>query len=109
MGTPGFAVPALEALVESSHHVVAVYSQPPRPAGRGMVETPSAVHLTASKHGIPAFTPTSLKTPDEQVRFRELGADIAVVAAYGLILPQVILDLPKYGCINIHPSKLPRW
>lgn len=109
MGTPAFAVPALQALIASHHTVVAVYSQPPRPAGRGLKLTPSPVHQLAQQHGIPVFTPTTLKTPEAQAELRALGADIAVVAAYGLLLPQTVLDAPTYGCINIHPSDLPRW
>ena len=109
MGTPGFAIPTLQGLVSSHHDVVAVYSQPPRPAGRGQKLTPSQVHQLALKHGIPVHTPTSLKTAEAQDTFRKYKADIAVVAAYGLLLPQVILDAPKHGCINVHPSALPRW
>lgn len=110
MGTPGFAVPALQALLDAPEHVVvAVYSQPPRPAGRGMKLTPSPVHQLAQSRGIPVFTPVSLKSPEVQTEFAAHGADIAVVAAYGLLLPQAILDAPRLGCINIHPSDLPRW
>jgi methionyl-tRNA formyltransferase len=109
MGTPQFAVPALAALIASSHEVVAVYSQPPRPAGRGMKLTPSPVHLLAERHGIPVFTPERLKSPEVLETFANHQADIAVVAAYGLLLPQAILDAPRLGCINIHPSDLPRW
>lgn len=109
MGTPQFAVPALEALIASAHEVVAVYSQPPRPAGRGMKLTPSPVQQLAEKHGIPVFTPVSLKPSEIQAAFAAHAADIAVVAAYGLLLPQAILDAPRLGCINIHPSDLPRW
>lgn len=109
MGTPHFAVPALRALIASKHEVVAAYSQPPRPAGRGMKLTASPVQQLAEQHGIPVFTPTSLKTSEAQDQFRAHHADIAVVAAYGLLLPQPILDAPKHGCINIHPSDLPRW
>lgn len=109
MGTPAFAVPALAALMDSSHAVVAAYSQPPRPAGRGMKLTPSPVHQRAEAAGIPVFTPTSLKLPEVQAAFAAHQADIAVVAAYGLLLPQAILDAPRFGCINIHPSDLPRW
>ena len=109
MGTPEFAVPTLAALMASSHEIVGVYSQPPRPAGRGMKETPSPVHLLAQKNNIPVFTPTSLKLPEEQAKFRALGADVAVVVAYGLLLPQTILSGTTFGCINIHPSALPRW
>lgn len=108
MGTPDFAVPALQALIDSAHEVVAAYSQPPRPAGRGMKLTASPVQQLAEAHQIPVFTPTSLKTPEAQEQFRALDADIAVVAAYGLLLPQTVLDAPKFGCINIHPSDLPR-
>lgn len=109
MGTPHFAVPTLQALMDSSHEVVAVYSQPPRPAGRGLKLTPSPVHQLAEAHGIAVFTPTSLKPTNIQAAFAAHKADIAVVAAYGLLLPQAILDAPRLGCINIHPSDLPRW
>lgn len=109
MGTPAFAVPALHALIGSSHEVVAAYSQPPRPAGRGMKLTPSPIQQLAEQHGIPVFTPTSLKTEEAQQAFREHRAEIAAVAAYGLLLPQAILDAPTFGCLNIHPSELPRW
>ncbi|MES2984895.1 MAG: methionyl-tRNA formyltransferase [Pseudomonadota bacterium] len=109
MGTPHFAVPALQALIDSAHEVIAAYSQPPRPAGRGMKLTPSPIHQLAQAHGIPVHTPASLKSPEIQAAFQAHGADIAVVAAYGLLLPQAILDAPRLGCINIHPSDLPRW
>lgn len=110
MGTPDFAVPTLQALIDSpDHEVVAVYSQPPRPSGRGMRETPSPIHQLAQKYAIPVFTPTSLKLPDIQAQFTSHGADVAVVAAYGLLLPQAILDAYPHGCLNIHPSDLPRW
>lgn len=109
MGTPAFAVPALQALIDSEHEVVATYSQPPRPAGRGMKLTPSPIHQLAKANGIPVFTPTSLKPIEVQTAFANHVADIAVVAAYGLLLPQAILDAPRLGCINIHPSDLPRW
>ncbi|MBL0021507.1 methionyl-tRNA formyltransferase [Sphingorhabdus sp.] len=109
MGTPDFAVPALNALVAAGHEVCAVYSQPPRPANRGKKLTPSAVHSRAEELGLEVRTPTSLKTEDEQTAFAALNADVAVVAAYGLILPQAILDAPKLGCLNIHGSLLPRW
>jgi methionyl-tRNA formyltransferase len=108
MGTPEFAVPALEALI-GAHDVVAVYSQPPRPAGRGYGVKKSAVHECADRHGIPVHTPKTLKDAEAQKQFSDLNADIAVVAAYGLILPQAVLDAPKYGCLNIHASLLPRW
>ena len=109
MGTPAFALPALTALLASEHSVVAVYSQPPRPAGRGQKLTPSPIQQLAEQHGIPVYTPTSLKSAESQQQFAALQADVAVVAAYGLLLPQAILDAPKHGCINIHPSDLPRW
>lgn len=109
MGTPAFTVPALEALLASEHRIVAVYSQPPRPAGRGMKLTPSPVHQLAQKNNIPVHTPESLKPGDVQATFASLKADIAVVAAYGLLLPPSVLAAPRFGCINIHPSDLPRW
>lgn len=109
MGTPDFAVPALEALASARHEIVAVYSQPPRPAGRGKALRPSPVQARAEAMGIEVRTPVSLKNAEEQAAFAALGADVAVVAAYGLILPQAILDAPRYGCINIHASLLPRW
>jgi methionyl-tRNA formyltransferase len=109
MGSPDFAVPSLNALVEAGHDVVAVYSQPPRAAGRGKTERKTAVHERAEELGIEVRTPKSLRDSDEQGRFRGLDADLAVVAAYGLILPPPILEAPKAGCINIHASLLPRW
>jgi methionyl-tRNA formyltransferase len=110
MGTPDFAVPALQTLIDSEHDVVAVYSQPPRPKGRGMVLTKSPVHELAEQSDIPVFTPKSLKkSENEQQKFVSLNADVAVVAAYGLLLPKIVLDAPKYGCLNIHGSLLPRW
>ncbi len=109
MGTPQFAVPALATLIASAHEVVAVYSQPPRPAGRGMKLTESPVHQLASHHRIAVFTPERLKSPETQAEFAAHNADIAVVAAYGLLLPKAILGTPRLGCINIHPSDLPRW
>lgn len=109
MGTPSFAVPTLEALLASPHEVVAVYSQPPRPAGRGLLLKPSPIHQLAEARGIPIFTPESLKSAEVQAAFAAHKADVAVVAAYGLLLPQAILDAPRLGCINIHPSDLPRW
>jgi len=110
MGTPDFAVPALIALVEAGHDVVAVYSQPPRPGGRrGKELTPSPVQREAVARGIMVRHPVSLKGAGEQAEFAELGAEIAVVAAYGLILPQAVLDAPRLGCVNIHASLLPRW
>ncbi|MDP1909786.1 MAG: methionyl-tRNA formyltransferase [Hyphomicrobium sp.] len=109
MGTPDFSVPALEAIVAAGHRVLCVYSQPPRPAGRGMNERPSPVHARATAVGIPVRTPLSLKSGEEQAAFAALGADAAVVIAYGLILPRAVLEAPRYGCFNIHASKLPRW
>jgi len=109
MGSPEFAVPSLDALVESRHEVVAVYSQPPRPAGRGKGERKTAVHDRADQLGIEVRTPKTLRGEEEQAQFRALDADLAVVAAYGLILPKPILEAPKVGCINVHASLLPRW
>lgn len=109
MGTPDFAVPALDALVRAGHDVVAVYSQPPRPAGRGKALRPSPVHSRAEEMGIEVRTPVSLKETDVQAAFAALDADVAVVAAYGLILPRAVLDAPRHGCMNIHASLLPRW
>lgn len=109
MGTPHFAVPALEALIAAGHDVAAVYSQPPRPAGRGQQVQQSPVHDCAEKHSIPVYTPKTLKTPESQSEFAAHKPDVAVVAAYGLILPKAVLDAPKHGCINIHASLLPRW
>ena len=109
MGSPDFAVPSLDALVETGHDVACVYTQPPRPAGRGKGERKTAVHERAEELGIVARTPRSLRNDDEQERFRGLSADLTVVAAYGLILPKPILDAPKRGCINVHASLLPRW
>ena len=109
MGTPEFAVPALIALVEAGYEVVAVYTQPPRPAGRGKQLQPSPVQREAQARGIAVRYPASLKGAGEQAEFAALGADIAIVAAYGLILPQAVLAAPKHGCLNIHASLLPRW
>jgi methionyl-tRNA formyltransferase len=109
MGSPDFAVPSLDALVEAGHEVAAVYAQPPRPAGRGKAERKTAVHERAEQLGIEVRTPRTLRNEEEQERFRALDADIGVVAAYGLILPKPILDAPKQGCINVHASLLPRW
>lgn len=110
MGTPDFAVPALVALADAGHQVVAVYTQPPRPGGRrGKELTPSPVHREAEARGIEVRHPVSLKGADEQAAFAALEADVAVVAAYGLILPQAVLDAPRLGCLNIHASILPRW
>ena len=109
MGTPDFAVPALAALIDAGHDVVCVYSQPPRPAGRGHREQPSPVQIFAQEHGIEVRYPVSLKKAEAQADFAALNADVAVVAAYGLILPKAVLDAPSLGCINIHASLLPRW
>ena len=109
MGTPDFSVPVLDALVEAGHEILAVYSQPPRPAGRGKKDRPSPVQARAEALGLPVRHPMSLKGTDEQAAFAALNADVAVVVAYGLLLPQAILDAPKHGCLNIHASLLPRW
>ncbi len=109
MGTPDFSVPVLDALVEAGHEVVAVYSQPPRPAGRGKKERPSPVQARAEELGLTVRHPVSLKTPEALEEFASFGADVAVVVAYGLLLPQAILDVPQHGCLNIHASLLPRW
>ncbi|MEO0990845.1 MAG: methionyl-tRNA formyltransferase [Pseudomonadota bacterium] len=109
MGTPDFSVPALEALIAAGHDVAAVYSQPPRPAGRGKKDRPAPVQAAAEAHGLPVRHPVSLKTPEAQAEFAGFAPDLAVVVAYGLILPQVILDAPARGCLNIHASLLPRW
>jgi methionyl-tRNA formyltransferase len=109
MGSPEFAVPSLDALVGARHHILAVYSQPPRPAGRGKAPRRTAVHERADELGIAVRTPKTLRDHDEQSRFRGLDADLAVVAAYGLILPREILEAPKAGCINVHASLLPHW
>ena len=109
MGTPDFSVPALEAILSAGHEVVAAYSQPPRQAGRGMKERKSPVQQKAERLGIPVLTPTDLKSAESHSTFLSHRADIAVVVAYGLILPKPILDGPVHGCLNIHASLLPRW
>jgi methionyl-tRNA formyltransferase len=109
MGTPDFAVPPLSEIVAAGHDVLAVYTQPPRPAGRGMVLRKSAVHNFAEEAGIPVFTPKTLRNAEVVNEFYAQDADVAVVAAYGLILPRPILEGPRYGCLNIHASLLPRW
>ncbi len=109
MGTPDFAVPALKALYEAGHEIVCVYTQPPRPKGRGQKVRNSPVHEYGLSKNIPVFHPVSFKKTQEQEVFRTHKADVAVVAAYGLILPKAVLDAPKHGCINIHASLLPRW
>lgn len=109
MGTPPFAVPTLAALHAAGHQIVAVYTQPPRPAQRGKKVQQSAVHNWAEDHSLPICTPKSLKSPEAQAEFAALDLDVAVVAAYGLILPQAILSAPREGCLNVHGSILPRW
>ncbi|MEO3427538.1 methionyl-tRNA formyltransferase [Pelagibius sp. CAU 1746] len=109
MGTPDFSVPTLKALAAAGHEIAAVYSQPPRPAGRGQKARPSPVQAYAESQGWRVRTPTSLKTPEAQADFAALDLDVAVVVAYGLILPQAILDAPRLGCVNVHASLLPRW
>src|SRR5271166_4882898 len=109
MGTPDFSVPTLSEIVSAGHDVVGVYTQPPRPAGRGMEERKSPVHAFADEAEIPVFTPKSLRRPELQAEFAALGADVAVVVAYGLILPKPVLDAPGLGCLNLHASLLPRW
>lgn len=109
MGTPDIAVPSLAALIEAGHQIACVYSQPPRPAGRGQKERPSPVQAYAEGKGILVRYPTSLNTAEVQQEFAALGADAAIVIAYGLILPQAVLDAPRLGCLNIHMSLLPRW
>ena len=109
MGTPDFAVETLKALIGAGHDMACVYSQPPRPAGRGMAERPSPVHAFAASHGIEVRTPASLKPAEEQASFAALNADAAVVVAYGLLLPKPVLDAPRLGCFNVHASLLPRW
>jgi len=109
MGSPEFAVPSLNALVEAGHEVICAYTQPPRPAGRGKSDQKTAVHQRADELGIEIRTPKSLRNEEEQAKFAALDADVAVVAAYGLILPKPILEAPRQGCINLHASILPRW
>ncbi|MDA0238397.1 MAG: methionyl-tRNA formyltransferase [Proteobacteria bacterium] len=109
MGTPDFSVPILSALIDAGHDVAAVYSQPPRPAGRGQKERLSPVHAAAVYRGMEVRTPKSLKDAEAQTAFAALDLDAAVVAAYGLLLPKAILDAPRLGCINVHASLLPRW
>ena len=109
MGSPDFAVPTLDALVAAGHEVVAVYCKPPRAAGRGKALRPTAVQVRAEALGIPVRSPTTLKTAEAQAEFAAFDADVGVVAAYGLILPQAVLDAPVFGCLNVHGSLLPRW
>ncbi len=109
MGSPDFSVPVLEALVAAGHDIAAVYCQPPRPAGRGKQERPTPVQARAEALGLPVRHPATLKTPEALAEFAALDAEVAVVVAYGLILPQAVLDAPERGCLNIHASLLPRW
>ncbi len=109
MGTPDFAVPVLGELIAAGHEIAAVYSQPPRRSGRGQKETPSPVHQFAIEHGLPVRTPLNFKAQEERDAFAALDLEVAVVVAYGLILPKAILTAPEYGCLNLHGSLLPRW
>jgi methionyl-tRNA formyltransferase len=109
MGTPDFAVPTLAAIAAAGHAIAAVYTQPPRPAGRGMAERKSAVQRHAERAGLRVMKPATLKADAEQRAFAGLEADVAVVVAYGLILPRAVLDAPRHGCLNLHGSALPRW
>jgi methionyl-tRNA formyltransferase len=109
MGTPDFAVPGLAALIETGHEIAAVYSQPPRRAGRGQKERPSPVHAFANEHGLPVRTPSTLRDEVAHAEFAAFGLDAAIVVAYGLILPLPVLAAPRLGCINVHASLLPRW
>ncbi|MFN4183888.1 MAG: methionyl-tRNA formyltransferase [Hyphomonas sp.] len=109
MGSPGIALGVLEALISAGHEIACVYSQPPRPSGRGQKLTPTPVHAFAQARGLDVRTPKSLKKPEEQAAFVALNLDAAVVVAYGLILPQAVLDAPRLGCLNMHASILPRW
>src|SRR5262245_25750482 len=109
MGTPEFALPSLAGILAAGHELAAVYSQPPRPAGRGMAERKSPVQLLAERHGLPVLTPKGLRGETEQRQLAAHGADAAVVVAYGLILPPAVLAAPRHGCLNLHASALPRW
>lgn len=109
MGSPDFSVTALKAVIDAGHEIVCVYSQPPRPAGRGKADRPTPVHAYAAQLGLPVRTPKSLKKAPAQADLAALDADLAIVVAYGLILPQAVLDAPRLGCINLHASLLPRW
>lgn len=108
-GTPEFAVPILEALLASEHQLIAVYTQPDRPAGRGQKLTASPVKQLAQTHGLPVFQPVTLRDYQEQQHLRDLKPDLMIVVAYGLILPAPVLAIPLFGCVNVHPSLLPRW
>ncbi len=109
MGSPDFAVPTLEAIIAAGHQIPCVYSQPPRPAGRGKQLTRTAVHEAATRHGLDVRTPLNFKAQEDRDAFAALNLDVAVVVAYGLILPRAILDAPRLGCFNLHGSILPRW
>ena len=109
MGTPDFAVPTFSEIIGQGHEVVAAYSRAPKPAGRGMEEQKTPVHRLADRFGIPVFTPKTLKDPAAQADFASLNADVAVVVAYGLLLPPAVLAAPGLGCLNLHGSLLPRW
>ncbi len=109
MGTPDFAVPTLKALINSPHEIVAVFTQAPKPKGRGLELTESPVHLLAKAYNIPVYTPPTLKHPQYYQEALDIDADVIIVVAYGFIIPQIILDAKKYGCLNIHPSKLPKF
>lgn len=109
MGTPNFAAAALQAMIDAKFNIVAVYTQPPKPVGRGYEMAKSATHLLSERYNIPVFYPKTLRTADAQAELKALSPDICVVAAYGFILPQAVLDIPPMGCINIHGSLLPRW
>lgn len=108
-GTPDFAAEHLRQLLATEHHIVGVYTQPDRPAGRGKKLQPSAVKQVAIDHELPVYQPASLKSDEAQAQLQQLDADVMIVVAYGLLLPQAILDIPRYGCINVHGSLLPRW
>ncbi|MFM2422632.1 MAG: hypothetical protein RL291_1162, partial [Pseudomonadota bacterium] len=109
MGSPAFAVPTLAEIAAAGHDIVAVYTQAPKPANRGMAETKSAVHAFAEASGLKVLTPKTLKTPEAQAELKALAPDVIVVVAYGMLLPQAVLDIPPHGCLNLHPSLLPRW
>lgn len=109
MGTPDFAVPSLQALIDAGHDVCAVYTQPDKPQGRKQILTAPPVKTLALEHDIPVFQPNTLKNEDEQARLRELAPEVIIVVAYGKLLPKAVLDIPSHGCINVHGSLLPRW